>query len=422
MQEALTLVRNSLGPDAVILSTRNIRGGGALGYQGKAMVEVTAALDNSRPLGPSPYKSQPLPPPRENVLPPRIESDGIHQKMAALSKKEQQKELRSMLDPIQDDISDLKNMMRNLLNKEKSPSVEDKEGELLKSDITELKSMIQLLIEGESTQPASPFHEGLMQVYKEMVASRVNETFALKLVQEVSTKIPEEHYKNVGLVKAHVAQEMMRSLKIGGPIRLKKGTTKIAAFVGPTGVGKTTTIAKLAADFSLAKKASVGLITLDTYRIAAVEQLKTYARILKIPIEVIVNENQLEEALANFEQKDLILIDTAGRSKKDEAQLTELVNFLGVDLPIEVHLVLSSTGTEESILAAFSKFHPISVDRLLFTKLDESVHYGTIYNVVKKTNKPLSYFTTGQKVPEDIELAESERLVDLILNLKRAKM
>lgn len=421
MQEALKLVRNSLGPDAVILSTRNIRGGSALGYQGKSMVEVTAALDNSRTIESSPYKSQSLPPPREGSISQRIDPAAVQQKMAALSKKEQQKELQSMLNPIQDDISDLKNMMINLLNREKNPGTEDKETELLQADLSELKSMVQLLAEGESKQPP-PFHEGLMQVYKEIVGNRVNEAFALKLIQEVRSKIPEEHYKNVGLIKAHVAQEMMRAIKIGGPIRLKKGVPKIAAFVGPTGVGKTTTIAKLAADFALAKKASVALITLDTYRIAAVEQLKTYARILKIPIEVIVNENQLEQTVGSFDQKDLILIDTAGRSKKDEAQLTELVNFLGVDLPIEVYLVLSATGTEESILAAFSKFHPISIDRLLFTKLDESVHYGMIYNVAKKTNKPLSYFTTGQKVPEDIELAEAERLVDLILNLKRAKM
>ncbi len=411
MQEALKLIRSSLGPEAVIISTRNIRGGGAIGYQGKPMVEVTAALDNSRRDAPLSFKSRALPPPIERSAIPTGDSH---------SKKEQQRELRNMLDPLQDDISDLKNMIHTLLKKEKSREDETRDGDHVKTELDELKSMIQLLLEGEADKKPS-LHEGLAQVFKEMVANKINEAFALKLIREVSAKIPEEHYKNVGFIKTYVAREMVKSIKIGGPIKLKQGTTKIVAFVGPTGVGKTTTIAKLAADFTLSKKASVALITLDTYRIAAVEQLKTYARILKIPIEVIVNESELDRAVNNFDQEDLILIDTAGRSKKDQAQLTELVNFLGIDIPIEVHLVLSSMATEESILAAYTKFHPISIDRLLFTKLDESVYYGMIYNVARKTNKPLSYFTTGQKVPEDIELAETERLIDMILNLNRMK-
>ena len=420
MQEALKLVRSSLGPDAVILSTRNIRGGGAIGFQGKPMVEVTAALDNSQDAGPA-FKSQPLPPPKARSFSQVYEAPQLHQKIPDLSKKEQQKELQNILNPIQDDIQDLKKMMNGFLKREMAKEEDGGDQDVLRTDMEELKSMMKLMLEGGSSANVPPLHDGLVQVYKEMVGNKINEAFALKLIQEVGAKIPEEHLKNVGLLKAHIAQEMMKSIKIGGPIRLKKGTTKIAAFVGPTGVGKTTTIAKLAADFSLSKKASVALITLDTYRIAAVEQLKTYARILKIPIEVIVNETELEGAVSQFGQKDVVLIDTAGRSKKDQAQLTELVSFLGVDLPIEVHLVLSATATEESILAAYSKFQPISVDRLLFTKLDESVHYGMIYNIIRKTNKPLSYFTTGQKVPEDIELAEAERLVDLTLNLERAR-
>lgn len=415
MQEALKLVRNSLGPDAVIVSTRNIRSGGTVGFQGKPMVEVTAALDRThvhgKPAGPMPGL------PRTPGVNPAM----IQQKMLELSKKQQQKDLQDMLDPMQDDIFELKSMIRSLIKKEKNNEESGGESDGLKTDIDELKSMMRLLLE-EETGKTSSLHDGLIQVFKEMVSNKMSEAFALKLIKDISKVMPEEHFKNVGFIKTHVAQEMMKLIKVGGPIRLKQGMTKIVAFVGPTGVGKTTTIAKLAADFTLNKKASVGLITLDTYRIAAVEQLKTYAKILKIPIEVIVSENQLEEAVERFEQKDIILIDTAGRSKKDQAQLTELVNFLRVDLPIEVHLVLSATATEESILSAYRKFHPISIDRLLFTKLDESVYYGMIYNVMKKTNKAVSYFTTGQKVPEDIELAEVERLVDLILNLEKVKL
>ena len=193
------------------------------------------------------------------------------------------------------------------------------------------------------------------------------------------------------------------------------GRPRIIALIGPTGVGKTTTIAKLAAHFKLKHHRKVGLITLDTFRIAAVDQLKTYADILGAPMHVVTRRAEMTDALAQCHECDLVLIDTVGRSPKDEQRLKELGQLLEAADPHEVHLVLSSTCTQSAMLAAIEKFSQIRADRIIFTKLDEAVALGVILNVVRKVDKQLSFLTTGQEVPYHIEPSEPNRLAALLL-------
>ena len=188
----------------------------------------------------------------------------------------------------------------------------------------------------------------------------------------------------------------------------------MVSFVGPTGVGKTTTIAKLAAELSLNQKKEVALLTLDTYRIAAIEQLKIYSKIIDIPLSIARDKKEFQEALQLYKDKDIVLIDTAGSSRKDEKQMKELMDFLKGDVSVETHLVLSSTDQEDILFSNIKRFYPLSVDRLIFTKLDEANSFGMLFNIAMKTNKAISYFTTGQKVPEDIEVATAEKTIDLI--------
>jgi flagellar biosynthesis protein FlhF len=203
--------------------------------------------------------------------------------------------------------------------------------------------------------------------------------------------------------------------KMCQPIALKEGTGLRVAFIGPTGVGKTTTIAKLAAEFALIKKKNVAVITMDQYRIGAVDQLARYMQIMEIPMESVRDAKEMRAAVARRSSADLILIDTAGRSPKNTEQIAELKMMLAAAEVDEVHLVLSSAANAKTVMESIEKFSAVRVDRLLFTKLDESVNFGLILNVVAQVRTSLSYFSTGQSVPDAIEAADPQRLADMVV-------
>lgn len=196
---------------------------------------------------------------------------------------------------------------------------------------------------------------------------------------------------------------------IGGAIHLN-GHPTVVALVGPTGVGKTTTIAKLAAHFVLFDRAKVALITIDTYRIAAVEQLKTYAEIINLPIFVVYTPDDYQRAIEGLSDYDLILVDTAGRSQKNHGQIQELQGFLERRPPDEVHLVISATTKSTDMKDITERFKDVGFNRIIFSKLDETNDVSSLLALAGKTYVPLSYITTGQNVPDDIEVVTAERL------------
>ncbi|MBE3580469.1 MAG: flagellar biosynthesis protein FlhF [Thermoanaerobacteraceae bacterium] len=189
---------------------------------------------------------------------------------------------------------------------------------------------------------------------------------------------------------------------------------RIRALVGPTGVGKTTTLAKLAARYSLYHHQRVGLITLDTYRIGAVEQLKTYAEIMRLPLEVAMTPKELKQAVARLEPCDVILVDTAGRPPENQAQLAETRGFLSSIGPLDVYLVLSGTTRSTDLLRAVEKYRVLQFNRLIFTKLDETSCPGVMARVVRAAGVPVAYVTAGQNVPDDLEEANPYSLAQLI--------
>jgi flagellar biosynthesis protein FlhF len=189
----------------------------------------------------------------------------------------------------------------------------------------------------------------------------------------------------------------------------------VVAFVGATGVGKTTTVAKLAADARLKRNRSVGLITTDTHRIAAHEQLRTYAEIIDVPLRVASTPDEMAAALAALRDADLVLIDTAGVSPKNTEIQGELRSLLSAAGACEVHLVLPATGSADALSLTIDRFGPLGVNRLLFTKLDEAVGFGVILNCLQRTEAKLSYITDGQRVPEDIHRGGSARIAELIV-------
>ncbi len=198
-------------------------------------------------------------------------------------------------------------------------------------------------------------------------------------------------------------------------IKLNRHGVRIAALLGTTGVGKTTTLAKIAAKFVLESQATAALITADTYRISAVEQLRTYSDILGLPLEIVYTPSELSKAIVKHRSKDLILIDTAGRSQHNDDQMRELRALLSINQRIEKHLVLSVTTKQSDAKAIIEKFSLCEPDRVIFTKADETETIGSIVNLLAKQKLGLSYLTNGQSVPDDIMTATPENLADLLL-------
>lgn len=217
----------------------------------------------------------------------------------------------------------------------------------------------------------------------------------------------------------HLQRTVARELKLAGPIRTPPGQRQVVALVGPTGVGKTTTIAKLAAGFRIEARRRVGLLTIDTFRIAAVQQLKAYAEIMDLPMQVVEKSDEMAAALQRLGDVDLVLIDTAGRSPRSDARIEQLVEMLGAAQPDETHLVLSATAAPTTIQSVLDGFAPVHPTAAVLTKLDETEHTaGALSALLSASDRvpvPLSYLTHGQQVPDDIAVATAERLVSRLL-------
>ena len=221
--------------------------------------------------------------------------------------------------------------------------------------------------------------------------------------------------KNSFKAREALEKHLKKTVRVANGITLYSDKPKIVALIGPTGVGKTTTLAKIAAKFVLEQGVSAAMITADTYRISAVEQLKTYSDIIGLPLEIVYSPEALKQAIDKHKNKQLILIDTAGRSQYNSYQMTELQELLNIDEKIEKHLVLSSTTKNrdaEEILRHFAICKP---DRVIFTKTDETSSVGTILNLLHRKKIALSYLTNGQSVPDDIFPASIDRLAELLL-------
>lgn len=259
--------------------------------------------------------------------------------------------------------------------------------------------------------------ESIQELYSRLVEREIPKELAQDLIKDALSELPKAEWNNVNLIWGRLAQVMADRIVTVAPWDFAD-RQKIVILIGPTGVGKTTTVAKLAANFALVDQRSVAMITVDTYRIAAVEQLRTYAEIIGVSLEVAYSPKELRDGVAKHKDKDLILIDTAGRSQNNQVQMAELRNFLeGIEA--EIHLVVSATTKLRDIDEIVRIFSQLSPDRIIVTKLDETTTHGVILQASMRAQVPLAFVTTGQGVPEDIEVASGERLAQLILGDKR---
>ena len=278
----------------------------------------------------------------------------------------------------------------------------------LENEVAQLKEMLRKAVGGKAAD------EGTITLREALQAQDINE----KVLEEMIRCMPAGALslaKDSPEALAAVTQYCKVLLREPGLITLKAGKPRIVALVGTTGVGKTTTLAKIAAKFVLERGTGVALITADTYRISAVEQLKTYSDIIGLPFEIVYSPVDPTNAIKKFRTKGLILIDTAGRSQHNDFQMQELVELLAVEPSIEKHLVLSATTKEKDAMDVMDRFAPVKPDRLLFTKTDETETFGTVINLISNRRTPVSYLTNGQSVPDDIEAAGAETLAKLLL-------
>ena len=425
MALALQQVKTTMGPDAVILHTRSYQLRRCMGLIRSDVVEVTAG----RGLGGGGQRRRPPPPAGPGLddssvglpfTPPKPSPGGSVAGLSLYGAAAKPTPARPAAQPPAAGVPAVKPAADPVANGRTLLDMPVAGNALIlnvSNEVVALKKLVGELV-AETRHNASPHvPEELFDYYDNLIQNQVAEELALDIVRSLQRDLRPEQLARPECVRERVAEHIERLIPVGPPLARKPGATgpHVLALIGPTGVGKTTTLAKLAANLKLKDGHRVGLITLDTYRIAAVDQLKRYADIIGSPLRVVSTPDELRAAVAGMSNMDFVLIDTAGRSPNDRLKLNELRELLGSIEPDDVHLVLSSTSCQKAVELAYERFSQVRVDKMIFTKLDEASHVGMVLNVCHKVNKVLSYVTTGQDVPHDIEVGRGRVLARMIL-------
>jgi len=293
----------------------------------------------------------------------------------------------------------------------------------IKSEINKLADKIKL-IQDMFWEEKAPNRNHLAipsefsEIYKLAKTSGMGEDHLENIMNLTLEHMPSRMRNSSETIKRYFQVLLRKLIPVRVETEAPKGSKRVMMFVGPTGVGKTTTIAKLAARYSYIqeKRSKVGIITLDTYRIGAVEQLFQYAKMMRLPIEDVVDPNDFNNALSSLSHCDVILIDTVGSSQYDKDKLLKLNNFIqSSHFQIDVNLVLSAGSKLEDLKEIYKNFSFLTIDTLIFTKFDETKVFGTIFSLIYDIDRPVSYFSIGQEVPDDIVPASSDFLVECIL-------
>ncbi|MGA1868998.1 MAG: flagellar biosynthesis protein FlhF [bacterium] len=375
VRDALSQIKLELGPEALIISTKNLKKGknDPYGILSTDMVEVMAAVETDT----------------HHAQKPIFEKPSTPQAFAAAQSSTQ------------------------VFTQPHTPR-SDLSLEFIQTEITALKKMIE---KGFSQHQSQPLWSNIYHQIRYMGVEEDITAALLKTISEDDSSIFTEGELSI---KNYLKELLHHLINTSGPINLNGNSPKIVALVGPSGAGKTTTIAKLAGILALKKRKKIALISLDTGRIGGTEQLASYAKIMGIPMNTARTHNELMRHIDSFKNTHCVFIDTAGYNHKDTIQMEKLKKFLSSTLYIEKHLVVSATTHSKELLTITKNFQLIGIDRLLFTKLDEATQFGTIFNHMIYTNLSLSYFTAGQHVPDDLEVATPQRLSELIINSTKA--
>lgn len=384
-EEAILAAREEMGSNAIVMNIKTTKQRGIFRLFRKDTVEVTAALEEKQDM------SQ-----KEET----VEKKPAFQEALQIEESEFQTSLRKPKEEanFEKRLVNIQSMLENQIKREE-PIKQIKE-----EKVTEQEERENL-----------PF---LRLVYKHLVDNDVQEVYVNQIFTEVERGLKKE--ASLESVLAAVYQKIILKLGEPNPIDYKEGHKKVVFFVGPTGVGKTTTIAKLVSEMKLKHKAKIALMTADTYRISAVEQLRTYATILDLPLKIVYSESDLAEGLEELKEYDMIFVDTAGRSHKNKEQCDELFDLIGSmeqqkNYETEISLVLSVATKYKDLVKICEKYSQLGKYRIIFTKLDETSSVGNILNVAILTQGTLSYTASGQNVPDDISVINVQNIAKRLL-------
>lgn len=378
MNEAVSKIRYELGDGAVIINQAKVRQPGIRGFFSKKLIQVTAAIESEKE--------------KKNLA---SNDDALINSLEAIKKAVNDANMEDKKDYMEKKEFPMKQFATY---GKKETAKEQLETKKLLDEMGQMKSLLNSLVDnGKNKDEVNPLYEKLNNLdlepaLIENIIEKVN-----SMEEELSL---EEKLKQVLEKSIKISQVDMK-----GPV----------VFIGPTGVGKTTTIAKLAGRLSLVENKKVGLITVDTYRIGAVEQLKTYAEIMDIPFKVVFDINDMEETVNSMKDCDVILIDTTGRSSKNSMQISQLRAFVDKVNTENINLVISATTKNKDISTIVEGYKKLNFNHLIITKLDETISYGSILNIIYHGNKDISFVTTGQNVPDDIKKLDSSSICRLVL-------
>ncbi len=456
MAAALQQVKETLGSDALILSTRTI-GRKGLGVLGKQLIEVTAAIespamkasavkvDSSRSLAGKPQARIPaaysqrfdhLEEEKVSLSRP-LRSEPVE--VAGIPLEDEVRELRARLesqnfDQLQAELSELKNLMQTLSRQNlqqpvvapvipvaAAPQVAPVELAPQAPQVVSEPRRPHIAKPAVAAAAAAAAPAALDDLGQFLSDCGIDAEAAATIARFSTAKMTAEQRRDSTECQRVLTSTLASLVQTSGPLWQPGQPQKRISLIGATGVGKTTTIAKLAAEAMTKSRARVALVTIDTYRIAAVEQLKVYGEIMGLPVEVVLSPDQLQDAFKRHADKDLILIDTAGRSPKDELRIEELNLFLGEDSGVENCLVLSAPTEERLQRKTLKAFSKLPLKRLIFTKLDEADRCGSMINLSTSSNLPLAYLTNGQKVPEDLLMADPQTVAGLVMEGAQAE-
>lgn len=407
MSSGLKKVKEALGPDALILSTRTIRKG-RLGLLGKPVMEITAAVDNQ-------YTDTPS------------HAHSFTKKNRHTISKEDDLSYEEIWDSQHTPQKTVPGVFRTGYEQNDNASIKNELSELrqLVHGLSQRLSVIDVPAQNTHTLPSRPsFQKKLFLSPDAPVIELLNNLGVNKQTAQTIADFTMDHFKGLNLPDSESLCSFLHEIiaglfKVNQVLTTKLTEQKRIALIGPTGVGKTTSIAKIAANYISKYDNNIALITIDTYRIAAVEQLKVYGEIMNLPVEVVIKPERLDQALEKFKDRDLILIDTAGRNPRNSADMQELTNFIKPHLGIENHLVLSATTRESEMDEAIQLFQCLRVDNIIYSKIDECKLLGILLNMHIKNETPISFLTNGQRVPEDIITPDPHTVASLIMDTHR---
>jgi flagellar biosynthesis protein FlhF len=433
MADALAAVKRDLGRDAVILHTRNYRSGGILGIGRRTIVEITAA---DAPPAPRPRRT----PPQEVAGPAQARAIGAYRAaQPSVSPEPRPAEAISTSEaprpaprpPAIQTVPERTIAAPSPMAVHRTGAAPAASGAMsVEEELNSIKRMVgQVLTFARQSSLTGPgrgdsalgrMPDALSKHYLRLLEGEVASEIADEVIGAVRDELNAGELADEAIVRQTILRHLAAMVPVAPDIQKPRpaadGRPLTIALVGPTGVGKTTTVAKLAAAYKLRHGRRVGLVTTDTYRIAAVDQLRMYANIIGLPLQVAITPADMATACEALADCDAILIDTAGRSQRDAGRLEELKEFLAAARPHETHLVLSSAAGERVLLDAAHQFARVNPDRVIFTKLDEAVNFGVLFTVARRIDLKLSYITTGQEVPDQIEVGRPDRLARLLLD------